>query len=166
MPALFTIGVDYSFSSALKLSTGLNYYFDKSADYGHKIDNDLSSSTPSVPISNKEIIDHNGLSLQIGLEYKISDKFLVSGGYNWANKGVNSLYQSDMTQGLATQTVGLGGAYNITEKIQLNLGASNTFYTPDERTVHHIFSSTSDILSLESYKKNTIIFGIGLDVRF
>jgi long-chain fatty acid transport protein len=166
MPSLFTLGVDYSFTSALKLSAGLNYYSDKSADYGHRIDNDLNSSTPSLPISNKKIIDHNGLSLQLGLEYKISDKFLVSGGYNWANKGVNSLYQSDMTQGLATQTVGLGAAYNISEKIQLNLGASNTFYTSDQRTVHHIFSPTSDLLSLESYKKNTIIFGIGLDFSF
>jgi long-chain fatty acid transport protein len=166
MPALLTIGVDYLLSSALKLSVGGNYYADKAADYGHKIDKDLNSSTPSVPVSNDEIIDHNGLSLQVGLEYKISDKFLVSGGYSWANKGVNTLYQSDLNYGLATQTVGLGGAYNITDKIQLNLGASNTFYTSDQRTVHHIFSPTSDLLSLESYKKNTILFGVGLDFRF
>jgi long-chain fatty acid transport protein len=166
MPALFAIGVDYLLSKALKLSVGLNYYDDKSADYGHKIDNDLNSSTPSIHIDNKKIIDNNGLSLQCGLEYKLSDRLLISGGYAWANKGVNSTYQSDMTHGLATQTVGLGGAYNLTEKIQLNLGASNTFYKSDTKTVHHIFSPTSDLLSLETYKKNTLLFGIGLDFRF
>jgi long-chain fatty acid transport protein len=167
LPALLTFGLDYSLSEALKLSTGFNYYFDKSADYGHKVDADLNSSTPSTPISNEMIIDQNGLSLQLGLEYKISDKFLISSGYSWANKGVNAKYQSDLTYGLATHTVGLGGAYNITEKIQLNLGASNTFYMKDQKTVDHIFAATStNIPSTETYKKNTILFGIGLDFSF
>ena len=167
MPALLSVGVDLKLLPSLKLSLGSNYYFDKSADYGHRIDDDLNSSTPSVPIANKDIIESNGFSIQGGLEYNITEKLLVSGGYIWSNKGVNEKYQSDLTYGLATQTIGFGGAYLITEKIQLNLGASTTLYEPSSRAVDHIFSGTGgNIPSIEKYAKNTFLVGIGLDIRF
>ena len=159
MPAMLTLGIDYSLSTAWKLSVGSNYYFDKSADYGHK--------SGTTPLSNDEIIDQNGLSLQLGLEWKLSDKFLLSSGYSWANKGVNAKYQSDLTYGLSTQTVGFGGGINLTKKIQFNLGVSNTFYKSDEKTIDHILSgTTTNIPALETYKKNTFLFGIGLDFSF
>ena len=142
MPAMLSIGVDYKLSESLKLSLGSNYFFDKTADYGHKVDADLNSATPSINIGNKDIIDDNGLSLQAGLEYNISEKLLVSGGYVWANRGVNSKYQSDLTHYLATQTFGAGGAYSVNDNLQINLGAAYTMYQKDEKTIDHMFPST------------------------
>jgi Long-chain fatty acid transport protein len=164
MPALLTIGVDYKLSK-LKISIGGDYYFDKTADYGHMIDADLNSSTPVTHIANKNIIANNGMSVEGGLEYNITDKFLVSGGYVYANKGVNSQYQSDLTYGLATHTFGAGGAYSINENIKINLGASYTLYMDDSKTVHH-FLGTLDMQPKETYSKSTILFGIGLDMKF
>jgi long-chain fatty acid transport protein len=167
MPAMLAIGVDYRISESLKLSLGSNYFFDKSSDYGHKVDDDLKSSTPSVHIDNSEIIDDNGMSFQIGLEYNISKKLLVSGGYVWANQGVNDLYQSDLTYGLGTQTFGAGGAYSINDKIQINLGFGYTLYMEDSKTVDHIFSATgANIQANETYRKNTMMVGVGVDFRF
>lgn len=167
MPAMLAIGIDYRISESLKLSLGSNYYFDKTADYGHKVDNDLKSSTPSVHIDNSEIIDDNGMSFQLGLEYNISKKLLVSGGYVWANQGVNDKYQSDLTFGLGTQTFGAGGAYSINDKIQINLGFGYTLYMEDSKSVDHIFSATgANIPSNETYRKNTMMVGVGVDFRF
>ncbi len=167
MPAMLSIGVDYKLSSALKLSLGTNYFFDKSADYGHKVDADLNSATPTTHISNKDIIASNGMTLQAGLEYNISEKLLVSGGYIWANKGVNSKYQSDLTYGLGTQTFGAGGAYKFSDKVMLNLGVSYTAYMKGTKTVDHIFSGTgANITSNETYEKSTFVVGVGLDFKF
>jgi long-chain fatty acid transport protein len=167
MPAMLTLGVDYKLSSSLLVSFGADYFFDKTADYGHKVDADLNSATPTTHIANKDIIASNGMSIDVGLEYNISEKLLVSGGYVWANKGVDSKYQSDFTYGLSTQTFGAGGAYNITDKIQINLGASYTVYKEDSKTIDHIFSGTgTNITATESYKKSTFIVGVGLDIRF
>jgi long-chain fatty acid transport protein len=167
MPAMLAIGVDYKISESLRLSLGSNYFFDKSADYGHKVDHDLNSSTPTVHIDNSEIIDKNGMSVQAGLEYNISDKLLVSGGYVWANKGVNAKYQSDLTYGLSTQTFGAGGAYSINEKIQINLGFGYTLYKEDFKMVDHIFSgNNTNIPANEIYRKNTMMVGVGVDFRF
>jgi opacity protein-like surface antigen len=80
---------------------------------------------------------------------------------------VNSLYQSDLTYGLASQTFGAGGAIAITDNIKVNLGASYTQYMKDTKTIDHILSgTTTDITATESYKKNAIIFGAGIDLNF
>ncbi len=167
MPAMLSVGLDYNLSPNLRLSLGSNYFFDNSADYGHKVDADMNSSTPATHIANSDIIDQNGMSLMAGLEFNISEKALISGGYVWANKGVNDKYQSDLTYGLSTQTIGAGGAYSITDNLQLNLGVSTTLYQSADNTVDHIFSGTmTNIPSTETYAKNTVLFGIGLDLSF
>jgi long-chain fatty acid transport protein len=159
MPAVLTVGLDYRFSTSLKLSLGSNYYFDKSADYGHKIN--------GVHVANKDIIAQNGLSFSGGLEFNISEKFLISGGYSWANKGVNSKYQSDLTFGQSTNTFGAGAAYSFSKKIQLNIGAGYTGYVKDSKTVDHTFSSTGEVIHTnEAYEKGTFLAGIGVDISF
>jgi hypothetical protein len=167
MPALLALGIVYNFSKNLSFSSGADYFFDKSADYGHKWDDDMNSATPTVALPNSEIIESNGMSLQAGLEYNISENLLVSGGYVWANKGVNAKYQSDLTYGLATQTFGLGGAYSVNEKIQINLGAGYTIYKDDTKVVDHIFSgNNTNIQANETYSKRTFVVGVGVDFRF
>jgi long-chain fatty acid transport protein len=156
MPALLTVGVDYKLSK-LRLTAGADYYFDKSADYGHKID--------GTHVDNSEIIDNNGMSVQAGLEYNISDNFLVSAGYVYGNLGVNSKYQSDLTFGNATHTFGGGVAYNITDMIRINLGGSYTMYLEDEKNVSHFLGAT-DMMPLETYTKSTIVLGVGVELNF
>ncbi len=156
MPAMLAVGVDYSLSN-IKLSLGGNYYFDKSADYGHKIN--------GTHVDNSEIIDNNGMSVQAGLEYNISDNFLVSAGYVYGNLGVNSKYQSDLTFGNATHTFGGGLAYGITDMIRINLGGSYTMYLENEKNVSHLLGAT-DMLPKETYKKSTIVLGVGVELNF
>jgi long-chain fatty acid transport protein len=165
MPAMLSFGLDYKLSPNFKVSLGSNYYFDKSANYGHNTDDDLNTSTPVVELSNKDIISRNGWSIQGGLEYNISEKLLVSCGFVGANQGVNDKYQSDLTYGLATQTYGIGGAYSFTDKIQVNLGFGLTRYTTDSKYIDHKLGS-SVYQPLESYGKNTKMIGIGVDFRF
>ncbi|HPJ60945.1 MAG TPA: hypothetical protein PLV06_14550 [Bacteroidales bacterium] len=169
IPAMLTVGVDFRISDKLKIAAGGNYFFDKAADYGHKVDADLFPPTPATPIANSEIIDHNGMTLHGGLEYNLSDNLLVSAGYSYGNKGVNSKYQSDMTFGNQTNTFGLGGAYSISDKIKINLGANYTMYTKDTKTVDHMVKSGVTYVNFpatETYLKNTIIVGVGLDLSF
>jgi long-subunit fatty acid transport protein len=167
MPATLSLGLGYQISPKLKLALGGNIFFDKTADYGHKADLDFDSSTPATHIGNSEIIEHNGFTINGALEYDISDKILVSGGYIYANKGVNSRYQSDLTFGNATHTFGAGGAYSFTDKIKINLGASYTVYMKDEKSLVHAVSGTEySIRAIESYKKSTFIVGLGLDIAF
>jgi long-subunit fatty acid transport protein len=167
MPGMISVGLDYKIADNVKLSLGSNYFFDKKADYGHKADLDLNSSTPSTFIPNSDIIDKNGMSLQAGAEVNLSEKLLVSGGYVWANQGVNEKYQSDLTYGLATHTFGFGGAYKIMPNLLLNVGFGYTAYVDDEQLVDHVFSANGTVYNpRETYGKNAMIVAVGVDFNF
>jgi long-chain fatty acid transport protein len=165
MPAMLSVGLNYKLSPSLKVSFGTYYFFDKKANYGHKYDNDLISSTPTIAISNKDIISKNGMLVSGGLEYTVSQKLLLSCGYQYGNMGVNKLYQSDLTYGLATHTFGIGGAYSITDKIQVNLGLGYTRYLGNSKTISHVLN-TSVYQAVESYGKSTKMIGLGVDFKF
>ena len=165
MPAMLAVGVELKLSKIM-VTAGGNYYFDKSSDYGHYIDPTPQNSTDyPVHINNSEIISNNGMSLQAGAEINLTEKFLISAGYVYGNLGVNSLYQSDLTYDLATHTFGAGGAYSITDKIKINLGASYTKYMDDSKDVNHYLGSLN-LLPSETYKKTALIIGLGLDLSF
>lgn len=167
MPALLALGLDYKIGDVATLSLGSNIFFDKSANYGHKKDLDNNSATPTTFVKNKDIINHNGWSLQTGLEFYLSEKLIVSGGYVFSNKGVNNDYQSDLTYALGTHTFGFGGAYKILDNLLLNAGISYTAYINDENLVDHIFSGTGVLYQpRETYDKKTFLFGLGLDFNF
>jgi long-subunit fatty acid transport protein len=113
------------------------------------------------------MVDQNGVDFSGGLEVYLSDKLLVSGGYIWANKGVNRLYQSDLTFANSTQTFGFGGAYSIMKNLKVNLGASITSYKMDAGTVDHVFSATNTLyMPTETRTKTTWLFGVGVDLSF
>lgn len=166
MPAMLTIGAELKLSKFFKVCAGGNYYFDKTADYGHYVDLTPQNSTDYVVhIDNSEIIDNNGMSIQAGVEVALTEKLLASAGYVYANQGVNSMYQSDLTYGLATQTIGAGGAFLITDKIKINLGGSITIYKDDSKDVNHYLGNLN-LLPTETYKKSSLVLGLGLDFSF
>lgn len=167
MPALLAVGINFKVAPKLTVSLGSDYFFDKQANYGHKLDLDNNSETPTTFVSNSYIIDQNGIDFSGGLEVKLSDKLLVSAGYLWANKGVNKYYQSDLEYANATSTYGFGGAYSILRNLKITLGGSITTYKMDHTTVDHMFEPTSTLFStLETHTKSTWLFGVGVDFSF
>ncbi len=155
MPALLSIGASYPLTSKLTASLGYNLYFDKSADYGKKIGGEF--------VTNESVIDKNYYELALGLEYNITDKFLVSAGYLLAKTGVSEAYQSDLSYSLTSNTIGIGGQYKITKDIAVNLGALNTFYNDGQKHFDHL--GTSLVPVTEDYAKTTWLLAVGLDVR-
>jgi long-chain fatty acid transport protein len=167
LPAMLALGAEYKVSPKLKIALGADYFFDKNADYGHALDLDHNPSTPDTPVPNSYIIKNNGLDINAGVEYHVTDKLLLSCGYMYSNKGVNDNYQSDITYGQATHTFGLGGAYSVTKSCQINLGFSYTDYVSTSSYIDHIFAATGTLeRPLQTYFKNAFIVGVGVDFSF
>jgi long-chain fatty acid transport protein len=157
MPAMLSIGASYEVTSKLGAHLGGHYYFDKNANYGKKI--------AGAYVENTEVIDNNFIEIAAGLEYSLSQKFLVSGGYLITRTGVNEMYQSDISNSQSTGTIGLGGKYSINEKIGINLGVGYTTYDKAEKTFNHVMTGNpSPIPVKETYWKNTMFIGVGLDI--
>lgn len=157
MPAMLSLGAAYPVSTKLNATLGFNYYFDKNADYGKK-------NAAGDHVTNESVIDKNYFELALGLEYNITDKFLLSAGALRAQTGVSKEYQTDLSYSLTSNTVGFGGQYKITPGIGLNLGALITMYDKDDKTFTHKLG-TNTIPVVENYSKTTWLAAVGLDIR-
>ncbi len=159
MPALLTIGADYQMSEKFLVSTGVHYYFDKSANYGYK---DAGNK-----IKNSEAFDNNYWEWALGLEYNISDKLLISAGYLRAQSGLKDEYQTDLNYKISSNSFGFGGAYSIAPKIDLNLAVAYTFYVEDSKDYQHDLGGSGMLIDLtETYNRDNLFFALGLDFNF
>ncbi len=148
MPAMLSAGIDYKLMENLSVAGSFNYYFDKKVDY---------DGSEAIHIN---MIDHNLLEYGLGAEYGLSEKLRISAGWVATRTGVNSDYQSDQTYSTNTNSFGLGFGYRITPMIDLNLGGQYTFYADGSKSFTHTVPVT------ETYKKKTMLIGVGLDFYF
>jgi len=148
IPALLSIGVRYQIVDNVNVQAGFHTYFDSNAGWATEDDG-------------TELIDRNFTELAAGVEWNISDKFLLSTGYLAAITGVNDKYQSDLSYSLSTSTFGFGGAYAFSDSFKLQLGGFYTMY--NQQTVPQ-GGSESSIIYGETYDKATWALSIGLDI--
>ena len=157
MPAMLAIGAAYPVTGKLNAALSFNYYFDKNADYGKK-------DALGMLVTNDAVIDKNFYELALGLEYNISEKFLVSAGFLTAQTGVSKDYQNDLSYSISSNTVGFGFQYKISPAIGINVGGLNTFYGTDDKTYNHKLG-TNMIPVMEDYAKTTWLAAVGLDIK-
>lgn len=150
IPAILSVGASCKANQGLSLNAGLHYYFDKDA----RFDNFSGG---------QKYIDGNMWEVALGAELNVTDRFLISLGGFYTQKGVDDSYQSDITHCLPSYTLGFGGAYDITKKLRLNLGILNTIYIPEEKEIYY---SSIDYTATEKYDRENIVLSIGVDFRF
>lgn len=157
MPAMFAVGFDYKITDKFSVASGFHMYFDKSADYGRKLN--------GVHVDNDEVIDRNSTEFALGLEYKVTDKLLLSIGYLNTQTGVTEDYQTDLSYSQNSNTIGLGGAYAISSGINMNVGFGYTVYN-DARKIYDLSNSLGQtITTTESYDKDNLFVAFGLDFK-
>jgi len=157
MPAVFSAGIDYKVTPKLTAAGGFHYYWDKDVSYGKQINYEY--------VKNSEVIDDNNYELAFGLEYSLTDKWFLSGGFLLAHTGVSQDYQSDLSYSLSSNTFGGGLGYKLNDKMMINIGVSYTGYKEDTKYYPHIYRPTeTQISSTDTYSKNALILAIGLDL--
>ncbi len=150
MPAMLSVGIDYRIIDPLKISVGYHNYFDKGTGWAKEAED---AGAPQI--------DDNFFEIGLGLQYDINESFLVSLGYLHANTGVSQAYQSDISFSLNSNTVGLGGAWNINDTFKLQLGGYFVMY---DKQTYDYQESTTTIPYQNSYLKSTWALSLGLDI--
>jgi long-subunit fatty acid transport protein len=159
MPAMLSAGVGVMILPNLKAMAGLHYYFDKDANYGKTLNNEL--------VANDKVIDKNTVEIAVGLEYNLTPKLLVSGGYLLARSGVSEDYQSDISFDQSSNSGAIGLGYSITPKIKLNLGFTYVKYTDSKKDYIHVMEGTGfEVPATQNYESDAVIVGIGADFSF
>lgn len=142
MPALLTIAAGYEFTPNLRAAIEYHFFDDKNA----KMANDR-----------QEQLTHGTHEFLAGIEYDINEKFTVSCGGQRTDYGLSDGYQQNTSFACDSYSVGLGGAWNINEKMRLNVSYFCSLYSDYEKQASY---------GLETYSRTNHVIGIGLDYKF
>lgn len=144
-PALLTAGAAYDLTSALKLSAGMHYFFDKNTDY-----NGLEDE-----------INKNTTEYLLGAEYALTDKWTVSAGMQFTNYDVTDNYNSNTGFMMSSYSLGGGLKYSASENLAFNLGVLWTNFDDYSKTANY-----NGIGVQEEYERKSMAGAIGAVFSF
>lgn len=172
IPAMLAVGGQYKILPSLRFSLGYNLFFDKQAkQFGNK----------------QDFIDNNTWEGLAGLEYDINKSFTVSCGVNTTTYGYTDAYISDMNLTTDSVNIGVGGRYNINDRMSVDVAFYKSFYSDYTKTSddyagvgHTYYTALSSMASLfpgltedalktpgtETYSRNSFVIGVGFNISF
>ena len=142
MPAMLSVAAGYEFTPRLRATLEYHFFDDKNAKMAGDRQEELTHGT------------HEFLA---GVEYDINERFTVSCGGQRTDYGLSDGYQQNTSFACDSWSVGLGGAWNITEKVRLNAGYFVTIYSDYDKQASY---------GQETYSRTNNVVGIGLDYKF
>jgi len=142
MPALLSVAAGYEFTPKLRATLEYHFFDDKNAKMGG---------------DRQEELTHGTHEILAGVEYDINDKFTVSCGGQRTDYGLSDGYQQNTSFACDSYSFGLGGAWNITEKVRLNAGYFMSIYSDYEKQTSY---------GKETYSRTNYVAGLGVDYRF
>lgn len=152
IPSLLTVGVGYSPIDELHINVGFHWFDDYNAtSYNNR---------------NKLLKKRGTLEFNAGVEYDVNKKITVSTGWQNTNYGLTDEYMDDKSFVVGSNSVGLGGVYHITKKLDFSVAYFHTFYdhvkTSETVTLAPGVSNTYN----SDYTRNNNAFAAGVNITF
>ena len=149
MPALMSIALGYELTPQLRATLEYHNFDDKHAKMAGDRQKNLTHGTDEY---------------LLGVEYDINDKFTISCGGQRTDYGLDDNYQSNTSFACDSWSFGLGGAWNINEKVRLNAGYFCTIYS--DYTKEQANYQTTPWSAKEVYSRTNHVIGLGIDYKF
>ena len=150
MPSLLVAAVGYEFTPNFRAALEYHFFDDTHAKmYGGR----------------EKTLDHGTHEILAGVEYDINEKFTVSCGGQRTDYGLSDAYQQNTSFACDSYSVGLGGAWNINEKMRLNVSYFCSLYSDYKKGPLQNYQGTS-YTGTETYSRTNHVIGVGLDYKF
>ena len=141
VPALLTLGAQWSPVSDVRINLGGHYYFDKDAQwYGNS----------------QQKLDHNSWEALAGAEWDVTDRLTISLGGQLTRYGLTDDYMNDMSFVTNSYSYGFGANYKVKDNITLKVAYFQTNYDDYDR----VSSATVS----DSFTRTNRVLGIGCDI--
>ena len=142
MPAMLSVAAGYEFTPKLRATLEYHFFDDKNAKMAN---------------NRQEELTHGTHEILAGVEYDINDKFTISCGGQRTDYGLSDGYQQNTSFACDSYSVGLGGAWNVTEKVRLNAGFFTSLYSDYDKQASY---------GTETYSRTNYVVGLGIDYKF
>ena len=150
MPSLLVAAIGYEFTPQFRAALEYHFFDDTHARmYGGR----------------QKTLEHGTHEILAGVEYDINDRFTVSCGGQRTDYGLSDGYQQNTSFACDSYSVGLGGAWNISEKMRLNVSYFCSLYSDYEKGPQQNYQGTP-YTGTEIYSRTNHVIGVGLDYKF
>ena len=148
IPSLLAIGIGYSVLPELRLFGAFHSYGDKAAHFEG---------------DREDLLGRGCLEGLFGVEYDLGEKLTLSTGVQYCSFdfGKDNQYLTDMSFNTNSTSVGIGGKYKLTDKIDLECGYFHSFYQKAEQK-----SSLNNLPLNTRFFRTSDVLGLGLKARF
>ena len=142
MPSLLVIAAGYEFSPKVRGAVEYHYFDDRHAQMAGNRQKEL---------------EHGTHEILAGVEWDINEQFTVSCGGQRTDYGLSDGYQKDTSFACDSYSIGVGGAWNINEKLRLNASYFCSLYSDYTKPASY---------GSEIYSRTNHVIGVGLDYKF
>lgn len=152
IPSLLTVGVGYSPIDELRINVGFHWFDDYNAtSYNNR---------------NKLLKKRGTLEFNAGVEYDVTKKITVSTGWQNTNYGLTDEYMDDKSFVVGSNSVGLGGVYHITKKLDFSVAYFHTFYDHVKTSETVTLAPGKSYTYNSDYTRNNSAFAAGVNITF
>lgn len=152
IPSLLTVGVGYSPIDELRINVGFHWFDDYNAtSYNNR---------------NKLLKKRGTLEFNAGVEYDVTKKITVSTGWQNTNYGLTDEYMDDKSFVVGSNSVGLGGVYHITKKLDFSVAYFHTFYNHVKTSEEVTLAPGKTVTYNSDYTRNNSAFAAGVNITF
>lgn len=152
IPSLLTVGVGYSPIDELRINVGFHWFDDYNAtSYNNR---------------NKLLKKRGTLEFNAGVEYDVNKKITVSTGWQNTNYGLTDEYMDDKSFVVGSNSVGLGGVYHITKKLDFTVAYFHTFYNHVKTSEEVTLAPGKTVTYNSDYTRNNSAFAAGVNITF
>lgn len=152
IPSLLTVGVGYSPIDELRINVGFHWFDDYNAtSYNNR---------------NKLLKKRGTLEFNAGVEYDVNKKITVSTGWQNTNYGLTDEYMDDKSFVVGSNSVGLGGVYHITKKLDFSVAYFHTFYNHMKTSEEVTLAPGKSYTYNSDYTRNNSAFAAGVNITF
>ena len=149
IPAILSVGAQYSITPKWRVMAGYNTYFDKQAGMaGNK----------------QKTLRHNTHEITAGMEYDVVDRLTISAGYQNTDYGLSDDFQSDLSFSCDSYSIGGGLKMKVNDHWSVEGAYFWTNYKDYKKEVAN-YNSTG-LPGTDIYKRTNKVFGLAVTYKF
>lgn len=139
IPALLTLGAQYSILDNVRVMGGFHYFFDKDAK---------GSATD---------VEKNTWEVTLGAEWDVNNWLTVSAGTQRTKYGFGQKMQ-DTNFNVSSTALCLGATFHVSKMVNINAGYMHSFY--NDHTIERAANIT------DTYTRKNDVVGVSVDLKF
>jgi long-chain fatty acid transport protein len=144
MPALLTIGVQYSPIDIVRINAGWHHFFDKDASWYN---------------NSQDLLSHNTNEFLLGAEWDTTENLTFSAGGQVTGYGNTDEYINDMSFVVNSYSIGFGFNYKVSKKVSVKAAYFQTYYNDYDRV-----DATNPQIK-DTFTRTNRVFGVGCELN-